>query len=66
MMGSQAHAFDLSKVERKLVKEPAYKHQPKYALLVFGPEAKVRVWVVMDGTTLYLDRNGDGALTAPN
>ena len=27
------------------------------------PLAKVRVWVVLDGKTVYLDRNGDGDLT---
>jgi hypothetical protein len=64
LAAAPAGAFDLSKVERKIVKEPIYKHKPKYALLVFGPEAKLRVWAVMDGPTLYLDRNGDGDLTA--
>jgi hypothetical protein len=63
---SPALAGDLSKIERKIVKEPTYKTKsPKYALLVFGPEAKLRVWVVTDGETLYLDRNGDGDLTDP-
>jgi hypothetical protein len=37
--------------------------EPHYALLVFGPEAKVRVQVVLDGKTLYVDRNSDGDLT---
>src|SRR5215470_5774565 len=61
-----AWAGDLSKIERKLVKEPTYKTKsPKYALLVFGPEAKLRVWIVKDGETIYLDRNGDGDLTDP-
>src|SRR5262249_31115113 len=36
---------------------------PKYALLVFGPEAKTRVWLVQDGDALYVDRNGNGDLT---
>src|SRR5204862_2421022 len=36
---------------------------PQYALLVFGPEAKLRVWVVIDGDTVYVDRNGNGDLT---
>src|SRR5262249_14613034 len=30
-----------------------------------GPAAKTRVWVVLDGTDLYVDTNGDGDLTAP-
>ena len=48
------------------VKEPAYKSKsPKYALLRFGPEGKDRVWLVLDGDTLYVDRNGNGDLTEP-
>jgi hypothetical protein len=30
---------------------------------VFGPEGKDRVWLVLDGDTLYVDRNGNGDLT---
>src|SRR5262249_8147594 len=54
---------DLTKIERTIAKEPAYKSKPKYCLLVFGPEAKTRVWLVLDGDTLYVDRNGNGDLT---
>jgi hypothetical protein len=57
---------DLSKIERKIVKEPAYRSKPKYCLLVLGPEAKTRVWLVQDGDTLYVDRNGNGDLTETN
>jgi hypothetical protein len=32
---------------------------------VFGPEAKTRVWLVLDGDTLYVDRNGNSDLTEP-
>ena len=61
-----AHAADLTKLERRIVKEPAYKTKsPRYALLVFGPEARDRVWIVKDGDTLYVDRNGNGDLTDP-
>ena len=64
--GTAAGAADLTKVERRLVKEPAYTSaSPRYALLVIGPEAKDRVWIVKDGDTLYVDRNGDGDLTDP-
>jgi hypothetical protein len=56
---------DLGKVDRTLKKEPAYKGKPLYGLLVFGPQASTRVWVVLDGTDLYVDRNGDGDLTGP-
>jgi hypothetical protein len=56
---------DLSKIGRKIVKEPVYRSKPKYCLLVFGPEAKTRVWLVMDDDTLYIDRSGNGDLTEP-
>src|SRR5713226_8794451 len=59
-----AQAADLAKIERKITKEPAYQTKtPKYCLLVFGPEAKSRVWLVQDGDVLYVDRNGSGDLT---
>jgi RNA polymerase sigma factor (sigma-70 family) len=47
------------------VKEPRYRNEPRYALLVFGPKRETRVWMVLDGTTLYVDRNGNGDLTEP-
>jgi hypothetical protein len=56
-------AADLAKIDRIIKKEPAYQSKPHYCLLVFGPEAKTRVWLVLDGDTLYVDRNGNGDLT---
>jgi hypothetical protein len=51
-------------VDRRIGKEPAYQTKaPRYGLLVFGPEATSRFWVVTDGDTLYVDRNGNGDLT---
>jgi len=64
---------DLSKIDRRIVKEPAYtSKQPLYGLYVFGPEAKTRVWAIFDKSKpdaadydiLYFDRNADGDLTA--
>ena len=51
----QAHATagDLRKIDRTIGKEPVYQSKPKYCLLVFGPEAKSRVWFVLDGVTLF-------------
>jgi hypothetical protein len=63
VVGAPATAADLSKIDRTLVKEPRYKGKPGYCLLVFGADAKTRVWLVKDGDTLYLDRNGNGDLT---
>jgi hypothetical protein len=61
---AEAPAADLTKVERAIRKEPAYKTKdPRYCLLVFGPKADYRVWLVLDGNTLYVDRNGNGDLT---
>ncbi|HEY8506570.1 MAG TPA: hypothetical protein VIL46_18450, partial [Gemmataceae bacterium] len=51
-----AAAADLSKVDRSIRKEPACQTKaPKYCLLVFGPAADYRVWLVLDGDTLYVD-----------
>ncbi len=63
---SPAAAVDLGAIDRSIAKEPAYQSGlPKYCLLVFGPEAKTRVWLVVDGNELYIDRNGNGDLTEP-
>jgi hypothetical protein len=53
---------DLSKVDRSLI-EPKGLVKPRYCLLVFGPQAKTRVWIVEDGKKLYVDRNANGDLT---
>jgi hypothetical protein len=61
-------AADLTQIERRTQKEPAYQTKsPAYCLLAFGPEAKAKVWLVYDDTAdlLYVDRNGDGDLTDP-
>lgn len=58
-------AAELSKIERTIAKEPTYRGQPRYCLLVFGPQASTRVWLAQDGDTLYVDRNGNGDLTEP-
>src|SRR5262249_38926090 len=59
-----APGVDLTKIDRTIAKEPAYQSKsPSYGLLVFGPEAKSRAWVVLDGDFLYVDRNCNGDLT---
>lgn len=60
-------AIDVRTIDRVIRKEPEYKSKdPRYGLLLFGRDASVRVWVVLDGDVIYLDRNGDGDLTDPN
>jgi hypothetical protein len=54
---------DLSKIERTIAKEPAYSSKPRYCLLALGEAAKARVWLVLDGEVLYVDRNCNGDLT---
>jgi hypothetical protein len=63
--GIPLSAADLSRVERKIAQPPVCKGKPRYCLLVFGPEARLRVWLVHDGETLHVDRNGNGDLTEP-
>ncbi len=59
-------AADLAQIDRRIAKEPAYRGQPKYAMLVFGADANTRIWLVQDGDTLYVDKNGNGDLTEPD
>jgi hypothetical protein len=59
----EATAVDYDGIERGLAKEPVYQGKPEYCLLVFGLEAKTRVWLVIDGDRAYLDRNANGDLT---
>src|SRR5687767_13811826 len=55
---------DLTGIRRAVDKEPAYESKaPRYCLLAIGPEAGFRVWLVLDGELLYVDRNGNGDLT---
>jgi hypothetical protein len=78
VVGGVAVAQDLGKIERTLGKQPAYASKaPKYCLLVFGPKAETRIWLVLDlaydplkekpGKTesLQVDLNCDGDLTDP-
>lgn len=66
LAGAPVLAADPPKVDRAIGKQPAYKTAaPQYALLAFGPGAKHRVWLVQDGDTLHVDRNGNGDLTDP-
>jgi hypothetical protein len=61
-----APAAELTAIDRTIAREPAYAGKsPRYALLVLGPGAKDRVWLVKDGNVLYVDRNGNGDLTDP-
>src|SRR5262249_34534057 len=63
LAGEPSATIEPSKIDRTIGKEPAYKSKPQYCLVVFGPEAKTRVWLVLDGDILYVDRNGNGDLT---
>lgn len=56
-------AADLTSLDRTIGKQPKYQSKPLYCLLVFGPEAEHRAWLVLDGDTLYVDRRGTGDLT---
>jgi hypothetical protein len=57
-------AADLTKIERSITKEPVYQSKARrYCLLVLGEKAKTRIWLVLDGDVLFVDRNGNGDLT---
>ncbi len=50
-------------IDRAIKKEPRYGGTPLYVLFAFGPDSTRTMWAVLDGQTLYLDKNGDGDLT---
>jgi hypothetical protein len=58
-------AADLTKIDRNLLREPHYRGKPQYALAVLGPDARFKVWLVLDGDALYADKSGNGDLTEP-
>lgn len=50
----------------RLVREPRYTSgAPQYCLLQLGDRSPTHVWLVVDGSTLYVDRNANGDLTEP-
>jgi hypothetical protein len=62
----------LQNVDRVIPKEPKYVgKRPLYGLLVFGPTAQKRIWIVLDQSkpgaalydVLYVDLNANGDLT---
>jgi hypothetical protein len=56
-----AGAADLSKVDRTLKEHPTFRSSsPRFCLLVFGPEARTRVWLVRDGDALHARLSPDG------
>src|SRR5438046_1991794 len=58
-----AKPVDFATIDRRIDKEPAYQAKPLYGLALLGPEGKDRVWLVLDGEKLYVDRNANGDLT---
>jgi len=56
--------IDFAKVDRRIGRLPALTSKaPRYGLFLFGTQGEKRVWAVVDGDVLYLDRNADGDLT---
>ena len=67
-----AEIVDLTAIDRSIAQEPTYTgDEPLYGLAVFGPQAKTRVWMVLDKSdadadvydVLYADLNANGDLT---
>lgn len=70
-----AEPRELARIERSIKRQPEYTaEKPLFGLYAFGPEAKTRVWAVLDKSAadndqydvLYFDRDGDGDLTDEN
>lgn len=48
---------------RVLFNEPTYQRSPGYLLFSFDDQLTLQHWLVVDGTTIYFDRNGNGDIT---
>ena len=65
LAAAEERSVDYRKIDRSISREPGYQSdEPLYGLMLFGREAALRVWIVLDGETVYVDHNGDGDLTA--
>ena len=62
---SPAYRREPPRPEPRPIQEPKYQSKPRYALAVFGRAEHTRIWLVLDGHILYVDRNGSGDLTEP-
>ncbi len=64
-------AVDYAKLDRRILEEPTYVAEPRYALFILDPAGKFRAWAVLDKSkkdlpfddVLYFDKNGNGKLT---
>ncbi|HWY74450.1 MAG TPA: hypothetical protein VN281_02475, partial [Verrucomicrobiae bacterium] len=65
LLGSRTWALDLTEIDRSMVEGPVgLTKTSRYCLLVFGPKAQTRYWLILDCDVLYLDRTGAGGRTA--
>jgi hypothetical protein len=58
-----AAAVDFDRLDRRIAREPVYQSKPLYCLALLGPDARTRVWMVLDGERLYVDKNCNGDLS---
>jgi hypothetical protein len=74
VLGRAAESPDLKHIDRRAPKEPSYtSRRPLYGLLLFGPKAQARVWMILDRSkanaepydVLYADLDADGDLAEP-
>lgn len=64
LLAADGPQVDYDKIDRSIGKQPQYQSaKPEYGLLLFGPRARLKVWLAIDGDTIYLDCDGDGDLT---
>jgi hypothetical protein len=63
LFASSSWAADLTRIERRIAREPVYQSKPLYCLALLGHDARTRVWMVLDGERLYVDKNCNGDLT---
>jgi hypothetical protein len=62
--GAQEPTAELAAARMMLLAEPKFEAKPRYLAIALGRPVTRVVWCVLDGTSLYVDRNGDGLLDA--
>lgn len=55
----------LAQLPRVIRKQPVYLGKPTYLLVILGDDIATRHWLVVDGKTVYFDRNSNSDLTDP-
>lgn len=64
LLAADRPEVDYDKTDRSIGKLPKYESaKPEYGLLLFGPQARLKAWLAVDGDAIYFDSNANGDIT---